>query len=780
MRFWRTLILLTAISGMAAGCGSSESQPAGDNTEQDTANTSIANESITTDDGLNSQQADNNTTASGAPASTRVTFAITAPEYESDALQLVLEWGEKTLNASWVSDEMWTVSDNFPTNTVNMLTITFYDQNGELPLASFQMSYATGIDASESFQVNANQFDTSRWDNDNDGDSNLVELQSGTNPLVNEMTLPEVMEPPSLELVADKTFRFSWAARAGTQFYRVLENPDGVSGYNPVSIDLDASTLSYDHRVPLYLRVNARYVLQSCFSNGCVDSELVNVSGTLDDAVGYIKSSNAEGGTLDFFSGLPRVVGGDRFGSALSLSADGKTLAVGAPGEDSSATGVNGDQADNTEELAGAVYVFSLQNGRWQQQAYIKATNPDGRCCFGGDRQIPNTAISLSADGNVLAVGASPTSWQPVGTKGLVYLFSRNNGVWAQESFVSPGYRTNEDTGPDSDTFGWSVSLDGNGELLLVGDPSNRIVSVFSRSNGVWLEQSNLEPSNPEVASSFGRVVSISRDGSTAAIGAEGERSSSTGINGEQKVNPENTDFSMRNSGAVYVFSAGENEWQQQAFIKANNAATNLRFGNAVALSANGNTLAVGASADRSAATGVNGSQFLTNAGTSVSYSGAVHVYVRNGGNWEQDAYLKASNTMRTAQFGSALSISDDGSTLAIGARGEASVSNGINSDQNAVLPGFNIGQPDPSLYVGAAYVFTRSASDWQQQAYVKATNNEVGIDNLNISFGFALSLSGDGQTLAVASNQEAGGVSGINGNRFDRTAPGAGAVFLY
>ncbi len=55
---------------------------------------------------------------------------------------------------------------------------------------------------------------------------------------------------------------------------------------------------------------------------------------------------------------------------AVSLSDNGNTLAVGAFGEDSAATGVNGNQNDNTAEEAGAVYVFTRSGSTWSQQAY--------------------------------------------------------------------------------------------------------------------------------------------------------------------------------------------------------------------------------------------------------------------------------------------------------------------------------------------------------------------------------------------------------------------------
>src|SRR5256885_1131980 len=65
----------------------------------------------------------------------------------------------------------------------------------------------------------------------------------------------------------------------------------------------------------------------------------------------------------------------DEFGYSVALSSDGNTLAVGAIGEDSAAKGINGNQADNSANGAGAVYVFNRTGGAWAQQAYVKSSN---------------------------------------------------------------------------------------------------------------------------------------------------------------------------------------------------------------------------------------------------------------------------------------------------------------------------------------------------------------------------------------------------------------------
>ena len=92
-------------------------------------------------------------------------------------------------------------------------------------------------------------------------------------------------------------------------------------------------------------------------------------SGTTWTQQAYLKASN--------------IAEGDRFGYSLSLSDDGDTLAVGAIGEDSSATGVGGSQTDNSADQAGATYVFARTGGTWSQQAYLKASNTQGGDMFG-------------------------------------------------------------------------------------------------------------------------------------------------------------------------------------------------------------------------------------------------------------------------------------------------------------------------------------------------------------------------------------------------------------
>ena len=199
-------------------------------------------------------------------------------------------------------------------------------------------------------------------------------------------------------------------------------------------------------------------------------------------------------------------------------------------------------------------------------------------------------------------------------------------------------------------------------------------------------------------------------------------------------------------------------------YIKASNTDANDRFGHSISLSADGNTLAVGAWQEGSNATGINGDQSNGDA----TKSGAVYIFTRSAdNNWSQQAYIKASNTDANDNFGYSISLSADGNSLAVSATGEASSATGINGDQSN-----DSGAEDS----GAAYIFTRSADNtWSQQAYIKASNTG-NIDR----FGHSISLSADGNTLAVGASWESSNAKGINGDQSNNDAKDAGAVYLY
>jgi len=383
-----------------------------------------------------------------------------------------------------------------------------------------------------------------------------------------------------------------------------------------------------------------------------IDAEIGSVyvfvrSGAGWSQQAYIKASNPDND--------------DHFGISLALSGD--TLAVGADLEDSNATGVGGNQQDNSRNNSGAVYIYTRSVTQWSQQAYVKASTAYAGARFGS---------SLALSGDTLAVGAVGEA----GSTGAVYVFSRDGAVWSQQAYIRDA---NSDA---SDNFGYSVAL--SGDTLAVGacfeDSSatgidgdaldnNRLnagaVYVFTRDGAAWSRQAYIKASNTGEGDFFGWSLALSGD--TLAAGAAGEASSATGIGGLE------IDNSQPRAGAVYVFTRDGVAWSQQAYIKASNTEGEDFFGWSVALS--GDNLAVGAYREDSGSTGIDGDQ----GNNGLTDSGAVYLFMRSAALWSQSAYIKASNTGVGDFFG--YSVALDGDELSTGAPGEDSSAVGIDGD---------------------------------------------------------------------------------------------------
>lgn len=542
----------------------------------------------------------------------------------------------------------------------------------------------------------------------------------------------------TLTPTAIRSFRFNWNDAADETGYRLLEDPDGASGYSPIA-ELPANTTRYEHEVFLPERVNARYRLQVCRDPDCVDSAELGVSGNLAQAIGYFKASDP--------------ADNDRFGYGLALSANGQFLAVGAPNRNASNGG------------SGKVHVFSREGTAWQQLALLKSPVPQPSDQFGSD-------LAWSSDGDTLAVGAPGMD----SSTGAVFVFTREGETWGSAARVQA-----LNAGPN-DQFGQRIALSGDGRTLAVGaesesgdastingpDNDNKRRSgaayVFTHAGGAWTQQAYIKAFNPDPFDFFGRALALSADGQTLAVGAPGESSASRGIGGDPG------DNTVVNSGAVYVFSRAVDGWHQQAYVKASNAQLAAGFGGALALSADGQVMAVGSQGEASGATGIDGDQ----ENTAASRSGAVYVFGREGTQWRQTSYIKASNAEPDDLFGASVALSIDGGTLAVGALAEGSDARGLHGDQgNNEAPG-----------TGAAYIYRHTATGWRQEAYLKPSNTVRGQVS---GFGAAVVISGlldgsatQGLTLAVGCPYASNTSSGIGGDQTDKSGSDVGAVYLY
>jgi hypothetical protein len=413
------------------------------------------------------------------------------------------------------------------------------------------------------------------------------------------------------------------------------------------------------------------------------------------------------------------------FGASVAISGD--TLAIGAPGDSSNATGINGKQSDMSMPFAGAVYVFARTGTTWTQQAYLKASNTQANAAFGK---------SLSLFGNTLAVGAYTESSNATGVNGnqgdtsvplagAVYVFTRTGTAWAQQAYLKA---SNSRAGA---LFGRSLSM--YEDQLAVGafaESSNATgvngnqadssmdragaVYVFARIGTSWTQQAYIKASNTHSMAEFGLSVALSKD--VLAVGAPYESSNASGVDGNQ------ADTSMVSAGAAYVFSRIGGTWTQRAYVKASDVASYALFGSSVALS--GDVLAVG----------------VPGAPDTPKGAGTVYVFGATDKSWAQRARIKPSRDGLVG-FGDGVSIA--GGQLAIASKGW-------------------IGD---TLVLAGVHLFRSNGSAWTQFAYIDGQSTGVAFS---------------GNMLVAGATEDSSNATGVNGNRNDTTMPQSGAVFVY
>ncbi|WP_228940065.1 FG-GAP repeat protein [Photorhabdus thracensis] len=290
--------------------------------------------------------------------------------------------------------------------------------------------------------------------------------------------------------------------------------------------------------------------------------------------------------------------------------------------------------------------------------------------------------------------------------------------------------------------LGAVVSVSGDGKTIaLSGAEGKEPVYLFSYTDNGWRQQFA-----DYVSGYSGRALSLNRNGNVLAVGID-NRNSDGG------------------HGSVFVYRKLENgTWEKSAKLWLSEANVQQHFGCAVGLSADGTLLAVGSYGWRSGS--------LTNCG-------AVYLYQYDGKKWSQlGERLTLSSPAQGDMFGGKLSLSADGSTLAVAATGRND-NNGevtifhrhgaaywqprppLNSLTSPLLissDGFGaslslsdsgnilaVGCPGEKNNIGAVYLYQRHCNVWQVIGILReaVTAGE--------RFGSELSLSGDGQVLVVS-----------------------------
>lgn len=303
-------------------------------------------------------------------------------------------------------------------------------------------------------------------------------------------------------------------------------------------------------------------------------------------------------------------------GKGVAISADGNTIAVGAYR--------SGSSTDVYSRNIGDVTIYVRSGDTWSQQTVITPTgwtgyyiysNITGSYAYYYYGPEIGTAVALSSDGNILAIGAPGDNSVGNNTStGRVWIYTRSGTTWTYQTSFAPNDSLNY-TG-----FGKSLCMTPDGTTLAVGGPKDYApgdgttrgaVWIYTRSGSTWSKQAKIIGSGYVYGYSdilMGRDVSLSSDGNTLCFSASGEYQTA--------------------KGAFYVWTRSGSTWTQQqrvTYLSFFPEGNGYYFGNSVSLTPDGNTL-------------------VTSAPYSNSSNGAgALVYTRSGSTWTYRAQLYAS-----------------------------------------------------------------------------------------------------------------------------------------
>jgi VCBS repeat-containing protein len=399
------------------------------------------------------------------------------------------------------------------------------------------------------------------------------------------------------------------------------------------------------------------------------------------DALTYsIVSGPANGSLTEPANGDAIVISGDIAGQSVTFTPTDDFI-----GTDTFTYRVNDGTTESSIQTATITVFGSFLDNQRQLGVDI-----DGEAA----NDLSGRSVALSSDGLTVAIGAIENDGGGE-SAGHVRVYRYYGTSWNQL-----GQDINGEASNGQFSFsGWSVALSGDGQTVVIGAPeifaNQGLVRVY-QFNGTSWNQLGSDIYGEADGDYSGTSVAMSRDGLTLAIGAQFNNNDSG------------------NAGHVRVYRYIGNSWVQLG-ADIDGEASSDRSGTSVAMSSDGQTVAIGAIGN--------------DAGGSAA--GQVRVYRYNGNSWSQlgfDIDGEAAND----GSGTSVALSSDGLTVAIGATGNDAGGNGA----------------------GHVRVYRYSVSNW-----IKLGADIDGEGQFDQS-GFSVALSGDGQTVAI-------------GARYNNSGPG-------
>lgn len=488
---------------------------------------------------------------------------------------------------------------------------------------------------------------------------------------------------PSLTAGAEfKGLRLDWDTVPGVSWYQLEYRAHQTGAFVQQGENLPATATSTRFSFPLHLYdwTYARYRLAACNSAGCTRSAEVSVSDLRRDAVGYFKPSN------------PEPFG--YFGTQVELSPDGYNLVGLSPNE--------GDTIDDEVADGGAAYVFHRgSNGVWKQRARIALDNHSE---YLSDRGL---YVTMSGSGNTVAVGLPSRPVAGGGAAVDVYYAKPGSGTYARKQIARP----------DVAYFGKGVALSESGYILAIGaEDSETRLAVYRSVNGTWLLSTEFANENGVSCPQF----RISHDGKAIAelckqayttphrsfvrVHTGSNWATQTNIeleaSGSDPLHWDFSGFALDNTAATIAVqftytdpaSYGKYGTAQVNVYKRGSAGYSKvvsllpgawrsdeykqYYGDHLALSGDGATLAVGDATDNGTGSGPRAAPLIS--GT--AKTGAVYVY-RLTTSWKLANMIKPNYVPQnwvTDYFGKELGISGTGKTLVVGMLADSSSAVGI------------------------------------------------------------------------------------------------------
>jgi hypothetical protein len=295
----------------------------------------------------------------------------------------------------------------------------------------------------------------------------------------------------------------------------------------------------------------------------------------------YLKASSAGGGA--------------RFGAAIAFSSG--TIVVGAPGDASAATGIDGDATDRSTPDAGAAYAFVHGPTTWVQQAYVKASNTRANARFGAAIAWASGRLAVGSPGETSA-GRGPYAVESDGglvDAGAAYVFERMGTTWSQNVYMK------EEIPTAGAKWGSSIAL--NSFQVAVARRNTEAVTILPYYGAATGWRTNVTRFPSSGATGFGDAIVMPELGTIGhffmAVAAP-----------------------RRAGGGVVIFPEGTWNGALGSPVYAPNSGTNDLFGASMTYGSNLLPFIVGAPGESSNATGIDGNQL----DTSAPGAGAVHV----------------------------------------------------------------------------------------------------------------------------------------------------------